>query len=284
MIEQQSDQPLYPKVLWNRPVSRSAAGRLLVVGGHQHSVASLQGVYQITGAAGIGTVTVLAPDALRPLLGAIPELEFGPSTSSGSLAKAALAQLIELASYADAILVGPDLSNNSETAILVEHSIGKSRQPLTLADAGLEIIAQTPDVIRGRSDTLVILTMQQLFRLAGKLELPINIRPDSGLLGKVDILAKFWQVLKVDLALIGPEIIIKVGDQISTTGLDHQPASLPMAAMGILATSYTQNPKSHYEGLTTGAFLIKQAVESATNASINQICASLTKALDAHEI
>ena len=282
-LERQTGEPLYPKVLWNRPISRSAAGRLLVVGGHLHGVALLQGGFQVAEAAGIGSLTVLAPDALRPLLGAITEIEFAPSTMSGSLAKAGMAHLLELSSYADACLIGPDLSNNSETAILIENFIDKYHQPLILADNGLEVIPQIPDSIRNRPNTLIILSMQQLFKLAGKLDLPINIRPDSGLVGKVEIVRDFWQVLKTHLALIGPEIIIKVGDQESATVITHQPASLPAAALGVLSVAYAQNPSSRYQGLTTGAFLIKQAVESAVDPSINQICASLTKALESHE-
>lgn len=283
MLESQTDQPLYPKVLWNRPISRAAAGRLLIVGGHSHGVALLQGAFQVAEAAGIGALTVLAPDALRPLLGTITEIEFAPSTQSGSLAKASLAHLLELSNYADAVLIGPDLSNNSETAILIENFIDKFPGAIVLADNGLEVIAQTPDLFRSRPNALLVLSMQQLFKLAGKLDLPINIRPDSGVLGKVEIVRNFWQVLKVDLALVGPEIIIKTGDQESATILNHQPASLPATAAGVLSVAYAQNPSSRYEGLTTGAFLIKQAIESAADPSINQICASLTKALAAHE-
>lgn len=279
MIEYQTDQLAYPKILWNRPISRATAGRLLIIGGHSNNVATLQSVYQIASACGIGALTILAPDELRPLLGTIPEIDFGPATQSGSLAKAALAPASELASHADATLIGPDLSNNSETAIMIEGFISKLTQPLLLADDGLELVAQAPDQLRSRPNTLVILTMQQLFRLAGKLELPVQIKPDAGIPGKVDILADFWKVLRVDLALIGPEIIIKVGDQVSVTRLTHQPASLMPTAIGTLAVFYTQNTKAHYEALTTGAYLVKQAVESAANPTIAEAAANLTKAI-----
>lgn len=283
MFERQTDQLLFPKILWNRPISRATAGRLLLVGGHQSGVATLQASYQVAQAAGIGALTVLAPETLRPLLGAVPDVEFTASTHSGSLAKSSLGTLQEKSSHADATLIGLDASNNSETIILFEKFIESFHQPLVISDDGLELIAQAPDLIRGRGSTLVILTMQQLFKLAGKLDLPLSIKPDSGLTGKVEILEQFWNVIKVGLALVGPEVIIKVGQQVSVTPLPNQPASLLPTAYGVLSVCYTQNPKALYEGLTTGAFLIKEAIASAADASFNEVCASLTKTLTAHE-
>lgn len=283
VFERQTSELLFPKILWNRPISRATAGRLLVVGGHKHGVANLQGTYQIAQAAGIGALSLLVPDALRPMLGTIPELAFAPSTHSGSLAKAALAELIDMSSHADTTLIGVNTSNNSETAILLESFVGKFQQPLVVADDGLEIIALTPELFAHRPNTLVILTMQQLFKLAGKLQLPLTIKPDTGLAGKVSILTELWNILKIDIALIGPEIIIKVGDKVSLTPLAEQPASLLPTAFAVLSVFYTQNPKARYEGLTTGAFLIRQAAQSAANPSIGEVCSSLTEALNSHE-
>ena len=283
MFERQPDQLLFPKILWSRPISRQTAGRLLVVGGHRSGVAHLQVGYQIAAASGVGALTLLLPDALRPLLGTIPEITFGPSTSSGSLAKPALAELIELASNADTTLIGIDASNNSETAILFESFVAKYHQPLIVVDNGLEVIATNPEAFARRPDTLVILTMQQLFKLAGKLQLPLHIKPDAGLGGKVGIVNDLWEVLRTDLAIIGPEIIIKVGQRVSITPLEYQSANLLATAYGVLAVFYTQNPAAHYEGLTTGAFLVKQAIASAADPSVSQLSASLAKALDSHE-
>lgn len=283
MFERQFDQPLYQKILWNRPISRGTAGRLLIVGGHKSSVALIQSTNQVAEAAGVGALSLLLPDALRPLIGGVPQVDFGPSTPSGSLAKAAMAQLVEMSSHADTTLLGPDASNNSETAILYENFIAHYQQPLILADEALGVIGMTPDEIRNRPHTLVVLTMQQLFKLADRLQMPVQIKPDSGVNGKVDIVADLSDVLKVDLALIGPEIIIKVGEQVSVTPLASQPTALVSAVYGAMAVFYTQNPAARYEGLTTAAFLIKQAIESAVDASVTQIAASLTEALKTHE-
>lgn len=283
MLERQADQPLYPKILWNRPISRATAGRLLLIGGHKTGLAKLQASYQIAGAAGIGALTILAPDSLRPMLGTIHDIQFAPSTPSGSIAKSALGQIQSAASYADATVLGLDSSNNSETIITLERFIEDYHQPLILVDDGLDLIAQAPDALSGRPKTMAILTMQQLFKLAGKLELPLTIRPDSGQTGKVDILAELWELLKIDLALIGPEIIIRVGDQTSITTLPKQPTNLLTASYGILSDFYTQNPSATYQGLTTGAFLVKQAIEVAAGESIADLASAITKVLSQFE-
>lgn len=279
MFERQADEPLFANVLWNRPVSAHAAGRLLVVGAHTNGLATLQSVYQIAEAAGIGSLTLLVPETLRSMLGAVPEINFAPATVAGSLAKASLGQMIELASYADAVLVGPDLSNNSETAILIESFIGHYDRPLILTDDALEVITQSPDLVRSRPNTLIVLTMQQLFKLAGKLGVPLQIKPDGGITNKIEILTDFWSALRVDLALVGPEVIVKTAERVSVTALSNQPATLLPAAYGVLSVFYTQNPKAHYEGLTTGTFLLSQAINSTTDTSIANVTASLTKAL-----
>lgn len=283
MFERQFEQPLYQKILWNRPISRATAGRLLLVGGHKSNVALIQSSYQVAEAAGVGDLTILAPDALRTLVGAVPQIDFAPSTPSGSLAKAALAQLVELSSYADTVLLGLDASNNSETAILFENFVNHFHQPLILADEALSVIAMSPDAFRSRPQTLIILSMQQLFKLADQLQLPITIKPDSGIYGKIDIVASLWEVIKIDIALVGPEIIIKIGEQVSITPLASQPSALMPAAYAVLSVFYTQNPTARYEGLTTAAFLIKQAIESAANASIAEVSTSLVQALKTQE-
>ncbi len=283
MFDRQTTELLFPKVLWNRPISRATAGRLLLVGGHKGGVATLQGTHQVAGATGIGALTLLVPDVLRPLLGTLPEIDFGATTLSGSLGNGSLATMQELADHADAVVLGADASNNSETTILTEKFVTSYNRSLVLVDDAFNMIVQTPDLIRDRQNTLIVLSMQQLFKLAGQLNLPIHIRPDAGVSGKVEILESFWNVLKVDLALVGPEIIIKVGDKVSVTALRSQPAGLLPAAYGVLSVFYTQNQKAPYEGLTTGAYLLKMGVPEEASASLGDICTGLIEVLKAHE-
>ncbi|HSX15124.1 MAG TPA: hypothetical protein VLE72_04475 [Candidatus Saccharimonadales bacterium] len=279
MVERQTNLPLYPKVLWNRPVSRAQSGRLLIVGGRRGAIAVLQSVFQTAVAAGIGQIKILAPDVLKPLLSGVAEASFGPSTNSGSLARLGLDLLTELASDADAALLGADLSNSSETAILAERFIASYHQGLILVADAIPMIAQSPDVVRQRPRTLLVFTMQELFKLAGKLGLPIHIRPEAGLAAKVEIASDFWELSRIDLALIGPEIIIRSGSKTSITPLPPKTRLEPTAAAGVLSVFYTQNPSASFEGLTTGAFVLAQSVGEQAQTT-DQLAAAIIKVVN----
>ncbi|MDF2461721.1 MAG: hypothetical protein K0S68_1124, partial [Candidatus Saccharibacteria bacterium] len=80
----QEDEPLHPTILYNRPVTRHAAGRLLVVGGHSGEFSVLTAIHQLSTAAGIGECNTVLPDNLAKLLSGAPGTFFVPSTESGS--------------------------------------------------------------------------------------------------------------------------------------------------------------------------------------------------------
>src|SRR4051812_6684812 len=110
-FKRQHDEPLYPKALWNRPVARSAGGRILIAGGHRGDFSLPTTVHQIAIAAGVGQATVALPDVLRPLLAGAPDVEFLASSQSGSLGRAALGELVDLADDAGAVILA-GMSNN----------------------------------------------------------------------------------------------------------------------------------------------------------------------------
>src|SRR4051812_44492732 len=109
----QDGDPLYPKILYNRPVTRHGAGRLLVVGGHSGEFSLPTAVYQLALAAGVGDCQVVLPDSLLKFIGGLPGTNFVPSSPSGSLGSEALGRIVELSEEADAVAIGASLSNNS---------------------------------------------------------------------------------------------------------------------------------------------------------------------------
>ncbi|MDR0887444.1 MAG: hypothetical protein LBM97_02025 [Candidatus Nomurabacteria bacterium] len=120
--QKQTDKPLFPDILWNKPEQRTHAGRLGIIGGNRlgfFAVAkSAEAAYQN----GVGEVRVLLPDALRNNLKNLKncEIAFAPSTESGSFAKDAILDAQALGDWSDLLLIVGDLSRNSETAIFVE--------------------------------------------------------------------------------------------------------------------------------------------------------------------
>ena len=136
----QDGEPLYPKTLWNRPVSRVGAGRLLIPGGHSGDMSLPTAIYQAAMASGAGECVVALPDVLTKLLGGTPATTFVASSPSGSLGREALGRLLELSEEADAVLIGASLSNNSHTTILVEKFLQEANRPTVIFGEGILLI------------------------------------------------------------------------------------------------------------------------------------------------
>ena len=65
-FDRQDGAPLYPKILYNRPVTRSGAGRLLAIGGHTGEFSLPTALYGFAMAGGAGECVVALPDRLYP--------------------------------------------------------------------------------------------------------------------------------------------------------------------------------------------------------------------------
>lgn len=250
----QGSEPLFPKILWNRPVGTSRAGRLLLIGGHSQEFNAIQSVYAAAQAAEVGKCTVVLPDKLARLLPPEGDFTFVPSTSSGSIAKAATAEILRLAEDADAIGLGASLSNNSETAAVAESILEKSERPTVLYDEVFGLMKFRPQLMAGEN-RLIVATMPELFKLAGYLKIGISIREPS-LVGKIHIIKMLATVTKSQLLVFGPELIVAAEDQVSVTPWKPVPATV---IFGITSVIWLQNPTKQFEALTTAAYLIAKA-------------------------
>ena len=87
--------------------------------------------------AGAGLVTMAMPDAVAPVIqGLVAEAISRPlpSTPEGTLAAAALDELLELNESMDAVVLGPGLTQHVETQTLIREVVARCRAPL-VADA-----------------------------------------------------------------------------------------------------------------------------------------------------
>lgn len=64
----QAKEPLFPDLLWSRPENKLQAGKLLIIGGHEHLFAAPAEAYSESLTAGIGVAKVLLPDKLQTIL------------------------------------------------------------------------------------------------------------------------------------------------------------------------------------------------------------------------
>jgi hypothetical protein len=165
--KQTPDKPLFPDLLWSRPENKRTAGRLLVIGGNSYAFRAPSAAYAAAEKAGIGTTRVILPDSTQKVLGRnFAAAEFAPSTPSGSFSRSALAQALEAAEWADGVLLAGDFGRNSETAIFLESFAQKYQGRLTVADDGLDYFINPRSPILERPETLLIIELGRLQKLA----------------------------------------------------------------------------------------------------------------------
>lgn len=259
----QTDKPLFPDVFWNRPTMRRRAGRLLLIGGHRGEFSLLQAIYQSAEAAGIGECQAVMPDSLRRTIGEAGFCRFVPASASGSLGKAALGELLHLASDADAVVAGANLTNNAETAVVIESLITKLEQPIVITEEAIQILQFHPELITGNPKALVVTTMRGLFAVAGYHHMPIAIKPHGGVVGKIEILQQLAAISRCSYMVFDSEILVQAGGATSLTPLEQPLSELPGAVIGVAATFWIQQLTQPYEALTSAAFVLATAVADA---------------------
>jgi hydroxyethylthiazole kinase-like uncharacterized protein yjeF len=120
-------------------------GHVLVVAGSvgKAGAAGLAGLAALY--AGAGLVTVACPKSIQATVSSFaPELmtEGLEETAEGSIALQALSRLEQLLGGKDAVVIGPGLSQNAETAECVRRLVAKIHQPLVLDADGLNAFDQ----------------------------------------------------------------------------------------------------------------------------------------------
>ncbi len=252
-IKQAAATPLYPELLWSRPENRQYAGKLLVVGGNAHGFAAPAEAYGECVRAGAGTVRALLPDAIQKIVGIIIEnASFAPSTPSGSFGKKAIAEFLDNAAWADAVLLAGDFGRNSETAIVIESFLQKTSLATTLTRDAVDYVTATPQSVLEREDTTLVLSLSQLQRLATAFHFDQPIAFGMDLLRLVEWLHLFT-------AQFAPHIVVKHldtifvavnGNVVTTKDASKAPIwRLRCAAYG--SVWWMQNPAKPLQSLAT---------------------------------
>ena len=253
-LRQEPGKPLFPELEWSRPENRLQAGKLLVVGGNAHGFVAPAEAYTLAVKAGAGATRVLLPDAVQKIVGnTLEDGEFAPSTpGSGSFSQKALDTLLFSSQWADSVLVAGDLGRNSETAILLEKFLAKHPGAVTLTKDAVDYATTTPHAVMQRPDTLLVLSLSQLQRLAVAARWPEPVKFSMHLLQLVEWLHQFT------LGEGRPHIIVKHLDQlcvavqgrISTTRLPHDVPTWRVATAAKAVVWWMQNPARPFEALT----------------------------------
>ena len=273
-FERQGEKPLFPQVLWNRPVARGTAGRLLIVGGHRGDFSLPTTMHELSLAAGIGQATVVLPDALRSLLAGAPDVVFAPSSPAGSLGRLAQGEILELASRHDGVLLS-GLGNNSETILLTEALIQQYTGPLIISGSDLAHLSHQLPGLTQRQNLLLVLTWPELLRLAGRLGQGLQLN-QSDLSAKLNILKIIVDQGACSYLAVGPELIASA-DVPTVTAAPGSTINLA-AVIATAAAFWVQVPSQPAAAVTTAAFILSQALPDH-EAPIAQLSKSLSESL-----
>ena len=251
----QTDKPLFPDLLWSRPENKQRAGKLLIVGGNLHGFAAPGTAYGAALKAGIGTCRIIMPDSLKKIV--IPhfshfqsstlQMEFAPSTISGSFSKKALAQILDNAQWADGVLLAGDFGKNSETAILLEKFVDKFDGQLTLSGDSVDYFLSNPIMALRRHNVIA-----SNFGLLQKLVKPALIKHVDDLMNLVGKLHEITQNNKAKLITYHQgHIIAADSGQVSTTP-SKEVNLVDIAAYA--SVWWLQQPQKPFEALVSAVF------------------------------
>lgn len=250
--QRQTDKPLFPELEWSRPELKSQAGKLLIIGGNSGGFMAPAQAFSAAEAAGIGSCRVLLPSSLQKLVGKdlLPG-EFAPSTPSGGLSRQAVADMIDNANWAEAVLIAGDLGHNSETVIAIDTFINKYPGQLTLTGETCELLANTAEQLLTRQNTTLVLELNDLQKLYKNSHQATAITSDIDLLNLVDSLHVFTEKYATNLIIVhGQTILVASQGQITSTQQAGNNNSAVLVAAKA-AVWWLQNPSQALKALTT---------------------------------
>ncbi|MBI4033733.1 hypothetical protein HY379_01915 [Candidatus Saccharibacteria bacterium] len=256
---QQRDKPLFSDMMWSRPENKKQAGKLLIIGGNQHGFAAPVAAYNAAVAAGVGTTRVILPDKLIRALGtSFTEAEFAPSTPSGSFSRQALEPILENAGWANGALLAGDFGRNSETAILLSSFMNKFDGQVTVSQDGLDYFLGASSPLLNRPNTLSVINMGKLQKLAKNNRPDPPIRHSMSLLELVDLLGG-WKTNVITKH--ADNFVAASGGQVSTTpSKKDQNWQTELAAY--TAVWWLQNPTKAFAALSTATWSYNESNKS----------------------
>jgi hypothetical protein len=258
--KQTTDKPLFADLLWSRPENAAFAGKLLIVGGNLYGFANAAAAYGESRKAGIGVARVLLPDALQKTVGKVFEAgEFAPSTPSGSFNQRALGELLPMAAWADGTLLAGDLGRNSETAILLEKFAAKYVGQLTITCDAADYFTASPVTALERPDTLWVISVAQLQKLAMNARFTTAFTFDMDILRFVGALQAFSSTYPANIIVKHLDNIFVAADgRVSSTRVPENTNVWRLKTAAHASVWWLQNPSKPFEALTTSLIAGKQ--------------------------
>ena len=153
------------------------------------------------GAVVLGIPSAIFPAVSRRTLEVMPyEL---PSTREGSVAASALESINQKMKWADVMLIGPGLSQNSETVDIIQKTISASAKTLIIDADGLNALAKDIGLLQRRKCEFVVLTPH-----LGEFSRLVSLSVEDVEKNKIEIARSFAKKNDVVLVLKGAPTVI----------------------------------------------------------------------------
>jgi hypothetical protein len=250
----QSNEPLFPNILWEQPINKKTGKKLLIVGGHKNKFIQTQKCYQAALSAGIGDAKVLLPDSLKKIVQTNQDCLLAPSTPSGSFAKNGYEQIMAMIDDCDGVLFAGELSTNSETLDLFKNILKTCQKSAILTTEVIATFSKIPDLLTQNSQRLLISTMSIFKNLDIETKLKTNDLKD-----KILLIQELYRNHPASyVAIENNAILVTSQNQISVTPLNATININLENSTATFGTSWLQHNLS-FEALTSAAYkLISQ--------------------------
>lgn len=155
------------------PEQRRFAGKLLIVGGNKGAFFAVANAMNEAGRIGVGEVRALLPDSLRGKVPSTPEVYFAEAEASGAFGRASLAELMNQADWADAVVLIGDLGKNAETSVVLSEFLERCEKPVYITRDAVDVVtADAGSWAMREGETTVFATMPQLQKVLRSMYYP----------------------------------------------------------------------------------------------------------------
>jgi NAD(P)H-hydrate repair Nnr-like enzyme with NAD(P)H-hydrate dehydratase domain len=163
--QQQSNEPLFPNLIWSRPETKQGAGKLVIIGGQAGEFIHVAASYNSAEQTGAGTIRVFMPESTRKLTKDLMTIEYAASNQSGSFAREAIAELTDASLWADSVLIAGDLGKNSETSLMLDNYLRSGLVQTVVPGSALQSLSLPSQELFSREGTILVIDFADLQKL-----------------------------------------------------------------------------------------------------------------------
>ncbi len=249
---QENNQPLYEEIVWAKPENKRLKKKIVIAGGNSHAFMQIAASYQSVNSAGIGSCRVVLPDMLEKTVGkSLDGVVYLPCSVSGGFSSNGVATMHEYSQWGDGVFFPGELGQGSETSIFLEKFISETKMPLILSGDSLEPFYSDPEKIFNREDTLLVLDIGQLQKLAAKLG---SGTPVTHAMGLVQLIEVLHEITKERESMIltnheGSTVVAMYGEVTTTHTKPDDNWQLLSASKA--AVYFLQHPEKPFQAVTT---------------------------------